>query len=109
VDTPRCCPDAAAVQHVFHLYVVRHRRRDDLRAALHRRGIAPQVHYPVPVHLQEAYADLGYVRGSLPVTERLADEILSLPLYVGLSEGQVAEVAGALNQSAEELKYARAA
>ncbi|MEX2015862.1 MAG: DegT/DnrJ/EryC1/StrS family aminotransferase [Candidatus Hydrogenedentales bacterium] len=109
VETPRCCPDAAAIQHVFHLYVVRHRRRGELRAALHRQGIAPQVHYPVPVHLQQAYADLGYARGSLPVTERAADEILSLPLYVGLLDEQVGTVARALNQSIEELAHARAA
>jgi dTDP-4-amino-4,6-dideoxygalactose transaminase len=109
VDTPRCWPDASAVAHVFHLYVIRHPRRDELRAALHRRGIAPQVHYPIPVHLQQAYADLGYPRGSLPVTERLADEILSLPLYIGLTDEQVATVARELNQSTEEMPYARAA
>ncbi|MEX2139232.1 MAG: DegT/DnrJ/EryC1/StrS family aminotransferase [Pirellulales bacterium] len=109
VDTPRFCPDTTAIQHVFHLFVVRHPRRDELRAALHRHGIAPQVHYPVPVHLQQAYADLGYARGRLPVTERTADEILSLPLYIGLSNQQVATVARELNQSIEELAYARAA
>jgi dTDP-4-amino-4,6-dideoxygalactose transaminase len=109
VQPPRCSPDASAINHVFHLYVVRHPRRDELRAALHRRGIAPQVHYPVPVHLQPAYADLGYSRGSLPVTERLSDQILSLPLYIGLSDEQVASVAYAINQSIEELPYARAA
>jgi dTDP-4-amino-4,6-dideoxygalactose transaminase len=109
VGTPRLCPDATAIQHVFHLYVVRHGRRDELRAALHRRGIAPQVHYPIPVHLQQAYSDLGYVRGRLPITEQAADEILSLPLYIGLSDEQVATVARELNQSIEELAYARAA
>jgi dTDP-3-amino-3,4,6-trideoxy-alpha-D-glucose transaminase len=109
VETPRFCPDAAAIQHVFHLFVVRHPRRDELRAALHRGGIAPQVHYPVPVHLQQAYTDLGYARGRLPVTEQAADEILSLPLYIGLADEQVATVARELNQSTEELAYARAA
>jgi dTDP-4-amino-4,6-dideoxygalactose transaminase len=109
VEPPRCVPDASGIEHVFHLYVVRHPRRDELRAALHRRGIAPQVHYPVPVHLQPAYADLGYSRGSLPVTEHLSDQILSLPLFIGLSDEQVATVACAINQSIEELPYARAA
>jgi dTDP-4-amino-4,6-dideoxygalactose transaminase len=59
--------------------------------------------------LQQAYSDLGYVRGRLPVTEQAADEILSLPLYIGLSDEQVATVARELNQSIEELAYARAA
>jgi len=56
----------------------------------------------VPVHLQEAYADLGYRRGDLPVTERIAGEILSLPMYVGLSPAQVDTVAHAVNACAEE-------
>jgi dTDP-4-amino-4,6-dideoxygalactose transaminase len=109
VATPRCWPDERATHHVYHLYVVRHHLRDMLRAALHRRGIAPQVHYPIPVHRQAAYVDLGYAPGSLPVTERLADEILSLPLYVGLSDDDVATVAAAVNDSIMELSHARAA
>ena len=77
------------VRHVYHLFVVRHPDRDRLREDLKTHGVDSQIHYPIPVHLQPAYADLGYVRGSLPVTERVADEILSLPMYVGLSDRDV--------------------
>ena len=73
--------------HVYHLYVARHPERDRLRAAFKARGVETQIHYPVPVHLQPAYADLAYRAGSLPETERAAAEIVSLPMYVGLSDG----------------------
>jgi dTDP-4-amino-4,6-dideoxygalactose transaminase len=84
------------VTHVYHLYVVRHPRRDDLRAFLHERGIGTLVHYPVPVHLQPAYHDLGYAAGDLPVTESAAREVLSLPMYPELRDGEVAVVSEAL-------------
>ena len=92
----------AEVYHVYHLYVVRHPARDALATRLRVQGVETLVHYPVPVHLQEAYADLGYRRGDLPVTERIAGEILSLPMYVGLSPAQVDTVAHAVNACAEE-------
>lgn len=83
---------------VFHLYGVRHPRRDGLMSALREEGIGTLIHYPVPVHLQEAYRDLGYAPGALPVTERSAREILSLPLYVGLSPEALATVVDAVNR-----------
>jgi dTDP-4-amino-4,6-dideoxygalactose transaminase len=86
--------------HVYHLYVVRHSLRDEIREALKARGVGTLIHYPIPVHLQAAYLDLGYPPGSLPVTERVAREILSLPLYVGLTEQDILTVAQALLQSA---------
>ena len=95
VITPVCRPGADPV---FHLYVVRHPHRDALMSALKERGIGTLIHYPVPVHLQEGYRDLGYAPGSLPVTERFAREILSLPLYVGLTPENVARVADAVNE-----------
>jgi dTDP-4-amino-4,6-dideoxygalactose transaminase len=67
------------VRHVYHLYVIRHPRRDELRENLQKNGIGALIHYPIPIHRQPAYADLGLSSGSLPVTERLAGEILSLP------------------------------
>jgi dTDP-3-amino-3,4,6-trideoxy-alpha-D-glucose transaminase len=79
--------------HVYHLFVIRYPRRDLLMDALKRRAIGTLVHYPIPIHLQEAYADLGYKPGSLPVTERTAHEVLSLPLYIGMSLGDVEKVA----------------
>lgn len=82
--------------HVFHLYVVRTARRDALQQHLAARGVATVIHYPVPVHLQAAYADLGYGRGAFPVTERLADEIVSLPMYAELTAEQQAYVIAAV-------------
>jgi dTDP-4-amino-4,6-dideoxygalactose transaminase len=87
--------EAASAEHVYHLYVVRHPDRDALRATLRELGMGTQIHYPVPVHLQPAYADLGYGPGSLPVTERTAATILSLPMYPGLSREAVARVGAA--------------
>jgi dTDP-4-amino-4,6-dideoxygalactose transaminase len=85
-------------RHVFHCYVVRvpGGRRDDLRAYLAERGIGTGVHYPVPIHLQEASAFLGYRQGDFPVTERLANEVVSLPMYPELTDTQVDTVAEAV-------------
>jgi dTDP-4-amino-4,6-dideoxygalactose transaminase len=82
---------------VHHLYVIRHPRRDALAAHLKSAGIGTLVHYPIPVHLQPAYADLGVAAGSLPETERAAREVLSLPLYPGLTAAQQARVIEAVN------------
>lgn len=81
------------VGHVYHLYVVRCAGREALRERLKAHGVSSLVHYPVPVHLQPAYADLGYGPGSLPQTERAAAEILSLPLYPEMTEAMVRRVA----------------
>jgi dTDP-4-amino-4,6-dideoxygalactose transaminase len=82
--------------HPFYMYVIRTPRRDALRAHLEANGIGCGVHYPVPIHLQGAYAHLGYRRGDLPETERAADEVLSLPLYPELTEAQQAFVVAAI-------------
>jgi len=82
--------------HVFHLYVVRSEQRDALRAHLDKAGIQTGVHYPVPIHLQAAYADLSRGRGSFPVAERLAQEILSLPMFPELAEEQIEMVCDAI-------------
>lgn len=84
--------------HVYHLFVIRHCQRDALQQWLQDRGIQTMIHYPLPVHLQPAYADLGYKPGSLPLTEEVAAEVLSLPLYVGMTVEQVLEVARAVNE-----------
>lgn len=98
------------IHHVYHLYVARHDRRDWLRDQLKARGIDSQVHYPIPIHLQEAYRDLGYGRGSLPITERVASEILSLPMNLGLSEADVRFVGEAIRElTAQGDSVARAA
>jgi dTDP-4-amino-4,6-dideoxygalactose transaminase len=81
LTTPRPLPGS---EPVHHLYVLQTPDRDGLQAELHTARIATGIHYPVPIHLQPAYAWLGHRRGELPVAERLADEILSLPLYPGM-------------------------
>lgn len=83
-------------RHVYHLYTVRSKCRDAVQAALLKEGIQTGIHYAAPVHLQPAYAGLGHGPGSLPESERAAQEVLSLPLYPELSESQVQAVAGAL-------------
>lgn len=82
--------------HVYHLYVIRTPHREALRAFLSARGIGTLIHYPVPVHLQPAYADLGYGPGTLPETEAAAAQVLSLPLYPELYEDEVAAVCAAI-------------
>lgn len=79
-------------RHVYHVFAIRLANRDYVQGELAKRGINTSIHYPVPVHLQEAYADLGYARGSLPVTEKLTTEFLSLPMYPELTSAQVNEV-----------------
>jgi dTDP-4-amino-4,6-dideoxygalactose transaminase len=79
-------------KHVFHLYVVRLRDRDDVLKALAARGVSCGIHYPKPIHLQDAYAHLRMGPGSLQVTERCAREILSLPMFPELTEAQVETV-----------------
>ena len=74
------------------MYAIRVADRDEVQKALQAAGIGTGIHYPVPVHLQKAYADLGYQRGDFPITEALADQFLSLPIYAELRPDQVAEV-----------------
>lgn len=76
-------------EHVFHQFVIRHPKRDALKDFLKSKGIHTLIHYPVPVHLQPAYENLGYEKGSLPNTEKVANEVLSLPMYPELTEEQV--------------------
>ena len=84
-------------RHNYHLYVVRCERRDALQQHLSERGIQTLIHYPVPIHLQEGYQDLGRKRGDYPVSERGADEVLSLPIFPELSDGEAASVVENLN------------
>jgi dTDP-4-amino-4,6-dideoxygalactose transaminase len=83
---PREPPGA---RHVWHLYVARSRYRDRLVAHLRERGIGTGLHYPEPPHLSPAYAHLGYGRGAFPVAERLAAEVVSLPIFPGISRAQL--------------------
>ena len=82
--------------HVYHIYAIRTSEREALQQALHAQGIQTGIHYPIPVHLQPAYADLGYQAGDFPCAEEAAGEVLSLPMYAELSVVQVEQVAAAL-------------
>jgi dTDP-4-amino-4,6-dideoxygalactose transaminase len=81
--------EAADARHVYHLYVIRTEARDDLLDWLTRHGVHAGIHYPVPIHLQEACTDLGYKEGDFPVAERAAKEIISLPIYPELGIDEV--------------------
>ncbi|RWY57323.1 DegT/DnrJ/EryC1/StrS family aminotransferase [Mucilaginibacter gilvus] len=76
---------ATGASHVYHLYVIRTTRRDDLRAFLKNKGIATAIHYPIPAHLQKAYGGLGYKQGDYPIAEELAATSLSLPMNPGMA------------------------
>ena len=84
---------------VWHLYVVRSLQRDALKAHLESRGVMTGLHYPTPIHLQSAYSDAGYRKGDFPVCERLAQEILSLPMYPELTPEKLLRVADAIMSS----------
>lgn len=85
------------VRHVYHLYVIRTRYRDMLREWLSARDVHTQIHYPVPIHRQEVYQDMRLPIGTLPVTEEVCDQILSLPMYPELTEAQVDWVIDTIN------------
>jgi len=86
IVTPK---EADYSRHVYHVYAVRTEGRDQLMQELEQKGIACGVHYPVPVHLQQAYVHLGYGEGAFPVSETIAREFLSLPMYPELTEDQI--------------------
>src|ERR1700722_10327523 len=86
-------------RHVYHLYTVRAADRDSLQASLLAEGIQAAVHYATPVHLQPAYADLGYGQGSFPQSEASATQVLSLPVNPELSEQAILDVATAVNRA----------
>jgi dTDP-4-amino-4,6-dideoxygalactose transaminase len=89
-------PVASDVEHIYHLYVIRCEGRDELQKALGEVGVASGLHYPLPIHLQPAYAELGYERGDFPVTEAYADTIVSLPMFPELTDEQIAYVVDAM-------------
>ena len=86
-------------RHVYTVYTIRSAERDAMRGALQDREIQTGIHYPVPVHLQPAYADLGYGRGAFPVAEEAAAQVLALPIYPEMSDSQLQEVAAAVRMA----------
>ena len=91
--TLRAPATAPWAEHVWHLFVVRVARRDDLQAALEAEGIGTGLHYRLPLHLQPALAHLGHGRGDFPITEAWADELLSLPMFPELQRAEIERVA----------------
>lgn len=88
-------------EHIYHLYVVRSEQRDELKQFLAQKGISTLIHYPLPVHLMEAYSGLGYGHGSFPQAEEHCRQVLSLPLYPEITEQEVEMVA----QSIKEFRH----
>jgi dTDP-4-amino-4,6-dideoxygalactose transaminase len=90
---------APGCRHVFHQYVVRVRDRDRVRARLAEEGIGTAVFYPIPLHLQQCFADLGYREGDFPNAEKAAKEVLALPMFPQLTDEELIRVAEALTEA----------
>ena len=88
--------EPAGAVHTYHQFTIRAPRRDGLQAHLREHGIATRVYYPIPLHLQPAFAYLGLGPGTFPVSEQLAGEVISLPLYPGIAREQIERVAGSI-------------
>jgi dTDP-4-amino-4,6-dideoxygalactose transaminase len=99
VITPRVADWA---EHVYHLYVIRVRNRETLQVHLNKAGIASGIHYPVPIHLQQAFGELGYRSGAFPVTEQYSADILSLPMYPELRPEEIAYVVNSLREFVDQ-------
>jgi dTDP-4-amino-4,6-dideoxygalactose transaminase len=93
IETPRAMPFA---RHVYHVYAIRTKQRDELIRATTEAGVQTGIHYPIPVHLLPAYADLGYGKGDFPHSEQAANEVLSLPMYPELTVEQIEAVSDAV-------------
>jgi len=91
------------VTHVYHQYTIRVRERDAFAERLKERGVGSAIYYPIPVHRQKPFVALGYGDGEYPVTDRLTDEVLSIPVHPSLSDEEVAQVIEAVNATAAEL------
>jgi dTDP-4-amino-4,6-dideoxygalactose transaminase len=92
-------PDVKIVQDsIWHVFAVRTKYRTELELYLKERGIGNLIHYPIPLHLQQAYVDLGYKLGDFPIAEEISRTVLSLPIWYGMSEEEVNYVIGVLNK-----------
>ncbi len=85
-------------KHVYHLFVIRTNRRDALKDYLHERGVSTHIHYPIPIHLQEAYRKFGYKAGDFPICETVIGEILSLPIFPELRTEEIKAVVGLITE-----------
>ena len=89
-------------EHIYHLYVIRTRERDSLMNYLKEKNINTLIHYPIPLHLQNAFSYLGYKIGDFPNTEKFSQEILSLPMYPELKEDEVKRICEEINNFYEQ-------
>lgn len=87
-------------EHIYHVFVIRCQKRDELEAFLKENGIGTVKHYPIPMHLQGAYADLGLSEGSLPVAEEISRTVLSIPMYYGMTDEEIDHVIETINRFA---------
>lgn len=92
---PRVIED---VEHVWHLFVVRTENRDNFQQYLSEHGIETLIHYPIPMHLQPAYKDLNLAKGDLPIAEKISEEVISLPIWPGMSEKELAHIVETINK-----------
>lgn len=98
IDGVRLPQEAPYAYHNYHLYVIEVAQRDKLHRYLSRQGISTVIHYPTPIHLQPAYKHLGYKRGDFPITEAVAEKILSLPMFPELTDKEIHSVARHIKQ-----------
>ena len=84
--------------HIYHVFVIRCEKRDALEAYLNDKGIGTVKHYPIPMHLQEAYKNLELPKGSFPIAEEISETVLSIPMYYGMTDEECDYVIEALNQ-----------
>lgn len=89
-------------EHIYHVFVIRCNQRDDLEKYLNEKGIGTVKHYPVPIHLQEAYRDLQINQGELPIAEKISATVLSIPMYYGMKEEEVNYIIDVLNRYEQE-------
>jgi dTDP-4-amino-4,6-dideoxygalactose transaminase len=99
IENVRVPFEARYAHHVYHIYAIRVSDRDEVMDSIASKGIGVGIHYPVPIHLQEAYRGLGYTKGAFPVAERNAEELISLPMFPELTSAQVERVVEAVKQS----------
>ena len=89
--------DSEDYRHIYHVFVIRCAKRDELEKYLNENGIGTVKHYPIPMHLQEAYKDLNIKEGSLPIAEEISKTVLSIPMYYGMTDEEVNYVIDKLN------------
>ncbi len=95
--------EAPGREHVYHLYVIQTNHRDELQALLKESGVSTGIHYPIPIHLQPAYDELGFGQGDFPITEKISGRILSLPMYPGIPKESILHTAETIINSFKKI------